>query len=171
MIRVLCAYSPDWVCAFEAEAARISARFGDAVVAIHHFGSTAVPGLCAKPVIDILVEARSLDLIEQRASEMISAGYDARGEYGIPGRRYFSRSGEPAFHVHVYETGTDNVIRHLAFRDYLRAVPEAAAAYAALKRSLADAGGSLPLNYPDLKASFVRDTEQAALAWHRGRSG
>lgn len=163
MVRRLCAHDPDWAHAFEAEAAFILSTFGSAALAIHHIGSTAVPGLVAKPVIDILVETGSLEAVDAASDRMAAAGYGVRGEYGIAGRRYFSRKGDPGFHVHVFEAGTGNVVRHLAFRDYLRAEPDVARAYEALKLSLADASGNLPADYPDRKAAFVIQTERAAL--------
>jgi GrpB-like predicted nucleotidyltransferase (UPF0157 family) len=162
-VRVLCPYDPTWANAFETEAFEIRKRLGDAARAVHHIGSTSVPGLIAKPVIDILVETGSLGAIDSASDRLMGAGYEVRGEYGIAGRRYFSRRGNPGFHVHAYEAGTESVIRHLAFRDYLRANPDAAQAYAALKLSLADASGNLPADYPDRKAAFVVQTERAAL--------
>lgn len=171
MVRLLRSHDPIWPHAFEAEAFEIRKRLSDAAHAIHHIGSTSVLGMIAKPVIDILVEAESLAAIDAASDRMADAGYEVRGEYGIAGRRYFSRNGDPGFHVHTFEAGTENVIRHLAFRDYLRAKPEVAQAYAALKLSLADASGNLPADYPDRKAAFVAQTERAALVFaaDRGR--
>lgn len=165
MSRILSPHDPEWTRAYETEASEIAVRFGGAVRAIHHIGSTAVDGLVAKPVIDILVEAENLAEIDAAAGGMAASGYEVRGEYGIPGRRYFSR---PGFHVHVYAAESPDIQRHLAFRDYLRASPEAAAAYAALKLSLADSHGNLPQDYPDQKADFVAELQKAALEKYSG---
>lgn len=165
MVRLIRPYDPEWPNAFEAEALEIRKRLGDAAHAVHHIGSTSVHGLIAKPVIDILVETGSLDAIDAASDRMVTAGYEVRGEYGIAGRRYFSRKSDPGFHVHVFQAGTGNVVRHLAFRDYLRAKPDVAQAYGALKLSLTDASGNLPADYPDRKAAFVVETERAALVF------
>jgi GrpB-like predicted nucleotidyltransferase (UPF0157 family) len=132
-------YDPRWPARYDEERERLAAAFGDDAVVIEHIGSTAVPGLAAKPIIDILVAARRFPLVASHIAAMEALGYEHLGEYGIPGRAYFRRrSPRPrTHHVHVYATGNDRIQAHLLFRDYLRAHPAEAARYADLKRELA----------------------------------
>jgi GrpB-like predicted nucleotidyltransferase (UPF0157 family) len=130
------AYSPDWPIEFEREAGRLRALLGEEIVANHHIGSTSVPGLDAKPIIDLLPLVRDITRIDGYTDRMTEAGYRAWGEYGLPGRRYFTKdSGEfRAHNIHVYATGDPEVTRHLAFCAYLRAHPDAQREYVAVKR-------------------------------------
>ena len=132
-------YDPRWPARFNDERVRLAGAFGDDAVLIEHIGSTAVPGLAAKPIIDILVAARRFPLRAALITAMEALGYEHLGEYGIPGRAYFRRwSPRPrTHHVHVYAAGSDRITAHLLFRDYLRAHPTEAARYGNLKRELA----------------------------------
>jgi GrpB-like predicted nucleotidyltransferase (UPF0157 family) len=162
-------HNPHWRSDFEAEAGALRQRFGAALSAIHHIGSTAIPDIVAKPIIDILIETTSLAAIDERNAAMEAAGYQARGAFGIEGRRYFKKVGAPpagpGFHVHVYEADSPHIVRHLHFRDYLLAKPQVAHAYSALKLSLCDAAGALPADYVSLKAGMVAQIERDALAF------
>jgi GrpB-like predicted nucleotidyltransferase (UPF0157 family) len=115
--------------------------FAGSEAVIEHVGSTAVHGLGAKPVIDVMVGLPALVEVEGRIPALEAAGYEYVQEYEkqLPERRYFRkpRLGPRAFHVHCVIKGNDFWIRHLAFRDYLRAHPESAVAYYNLKRDLA----------------------------------
>lgn len=168
MAKVIRPYHPRWKLAFEAEAPVLEACFGESLVALHHIGSTAIPGIMAKPIIDILVEAASLASIDACAAAMTQTGYQARGEYGVPGRRYFSKPGESAgalgFHVHAFLQGSPQAVRHLCFRDYLLMRPDMAEEYSALKLSMSDQFGVLEPDYQERKAGFVEHIESLALA-------
>lgn len=156
-----------WPQRFEEAAEELGRLLGDGVVATHHIGSTAVVTVAwVKPVLDILVEVRSLSAlagpVESRLGEH---GFEARGEYGIPGRRYFVRAagaGRPKVHAHVYEHGDAQIDRHLRFRDYLRKHPAEAAAYSALKRRLVAIHGADRAAYQAGKAEFIARAEQRA---------
>jgi GrpB-like predicted nucleotidyltransferase (UPF0157 family) len=162
-------YRPEWPALFEAEAARIAVVFGEDLLALHHIGSTSVRGMAAKPVIDILGEARDILAVDSHNDAMRTAGFLAKGEYGLPGRRFFIKSGNArACHVHIYQTGHPDIERHLAFRDYLRTHPEPVREYATLKRSLAARFPADIDAYCDGKDSWVKETERIALAWRRG---
>lgn len=169
MLDTLQPHNPRWRSAFETEASALRARFGAALIAIHHIGSTAIPGIAAKPIIDILVEATSLAAIEAQNAAMEAAGYEPRGAFGIEGRRYFKRLGAPpevpGFHVHAFEAGSPHIARHLRFRDYLLAKPEVSQAYSALKLSLCQANGTLPADYAARKANMVSQIERDALTF------
>lgn len=163
-------YDASWPARFEAERAAIAGALGDVVVAVHHIGSTSVPGLAAKPVIDVLVEVRDLDALDARASAMEALGYEAKGEYGIARRRYFRRGGDMrTHHVHAFAAGDEHVVRHLAFRDYLRAHADVAAEYGALKHRVADEAAHDVDAYCDGKDAFVQHHEALAVAWAKAR--
>ena len=159
-----------WKAAFDSEALVLSRALGCARAAIHHIGSTAVPGLLAKPIIDCLVEVPDLSTVDLRTAQMEKAGYEARGENGISGRRYFrSREsrGQDRFHVHVFAAGSAAGRRHIAFRDYLLAFPEAAQDYGHLKAALA-ARGLDRKSYQAAKSGFVASLADRAVAWMDG---
>ena len=165
------AYDPRWPQLYEREAAAISAALGGALSAIHHIGSTAVPGLAAKPIIDIMPIVHSLSGADAARGALEALGYEYLGEFGIPGRRYLRRGGDKRTHqVHIFAEGDrENIARHLAFRDYLRAHPDVCAEYAALKRALAARYPYDIEGYCDGKAGFVKKYESLALAWAEGR--
>jgi len=163
-------YDPAWSKLFEAEAARLHAALpADLVLGIEHIGSTAVPGLAAKPVIDILIATPSIEEARGRAVEQMTAlGYAFWADNPKPDRLFFVRGLPPAphrtHHVHFTELTGEQWRRTLPFRDHLRAHPEAAARYAALKRALADAHRGEREAYTDAKGAFVREIlEQAGV--------
>jgi GrpB-like predicted nucleotidyltransferase (UPF0157 family) len=96
-------------------------------------------------------------------------GYDAKGEYGLPGRRYFRKieGSRHLVHLHCYQSGNPEIIRHLAFRDYLRAHPDVANEYAELKLKLVETHPNSLNDYMDGKDVFVKRVEKLALEWHR----
>jgi GrpB-like predicted nucleotidyltransferase (UPF0157 family) len=167
---VMVPYRPDWPERFEQESARLRPVFGEKAQ-IHHIGSTSVPGLCAKPVIDILVEVPNIRQVDRLNPQMELLGYEPRGEFGLPGRRYFPREvdGERTHHVHVYKAGTSEARRHLAFRDYLRSHPQTAEEYGRLKSQLALSYPEDIQGYMDGKDAFVKDVERQALDWDLAR--
>ncbi len=167
-------YDPAWPAQFQAEADRLRPLFSDNLVAIHHMGSTAVPGLSAKPILDLLVEVRDLARVDALNEALGALGYTPRGEYGLPGRRYFPRilpgaTDRHTHHVHVYQTGNPENARHLAVRDYLRAHPDEAAAYAQIKQALADQHPWDIDAYVDGKDAYVKALEARAMAWAAGQ--
>ncbi len=166
-------YDPRWPARFEEEARRLGSVFGRNLVAIHHVGSTAVPGLPAKPTLDLLPVVRDIRLVDDAAAAMLRLGYEARGGSGISGRRYFVREleGQRTHHVHVFEEGHPAVAEHLLFRDYLRAHPERARRYGALKVRLARRLAHDSRGYSEGKAPLVRELLQEALAWRPGSVG
>lgn len=168
MAKIIRPYDRGWNDAFKAQATVLEACLGESLAALHHIGSTAIPGIMAKPIIDILVEAKSLAAIDARTHAMRDAGYEARGEYGVPERRYFSKPAQSAgalgFHVHGFGQGAPEALRHLRFRDYLLLRPDMAAQYSALKRSLGDGAGVLAADYQQRKAGFVQRVQTLALA-------
>ena len=168
-------YDIGWVSAFEVEAAMLTRVFGALVVAIHHVGSTSIPGLLAKPIIDILVVLKETETIDRFSGAMEDLGYRVRGECldavipGTPGRFYFSKDtgGVRTHHVHVCSVGHAEVADKLAFRDYLRAHPPRAAAYGTLKQRLALAYRHDNIGYMRGKDAFVKTVLDEARQWWR----
>lgn len=151
-------YDPKWPILYEEEKASILGVIGDFIVNIQHIGSTAVPGLGAKPIIDIMVAIRQLALIEKCIQPLQTIGYEYLGEYGIPGRHYFRKPpGHPhsTHHLHMVERESDFWERHILFRDFLRVHPEEAQRYYELKRELATKFVSDRDVYTDAKTSFI----------------
>ena len=167
-------YDPVWIAAFEKEAAILNAIFGARVIEVHHIGSTAVPGLDAKPIIDILVVLDRTDDINSFDRAMEDAGYRVRGECldapipGTPGRFYFSKetNGVHSHHVHVCAKGHSEIFDKLAFRDYLRAHSNKAAAYGELKRRIAARYRFDNMGYMHAKDGFVKSTLLEARRWY-----
>ena len=167
-------HDPRWRDAFEAEAKHVAAALGGNVVAVHHIGSTAIPNIYAKPVVDLLVEVRDITEVEGRSSAMESLGYEVMGEYGIPGRRYFlkdDREGTRTHHVHAFEAGSAEVERHLAFRDYMIAHPGDAQRYGELKRRLAEEHPQSMDEYMDGKDGFIKEMDRRAAQWRTSQAG
>ncbi|HEX6650441.1 MAG TPA: GrpB family protein [Pyrinomonadaceae bacterium] len=167
-------YDPAWIAAFEKEAATLNAVFGQRVVAMHHIGSTAVPGLDAKPIVDILVILDHTDDINSFDRAMEGVGYRVRGECldatipGTPGRFYFTKetNGVRSHHVHVYAKGHWEIADKLAFRDYLRAHSSKAAEYGELKRRIAAEYRFDNIGYMRAKDGFVKATLLEARRWY-----
>jgi GrpB-like predicted nucleotidyltransferase (UPF0157 family) len=157
-------YDPAWKEMFAREACEISSILHSELVAIHHIGSTAVPGIHAKPVIDILLEVSDIEKLDHHNHRMQILGYQPCGESGIPRRRYFYKEmdGVHTFHLHAYQEGDSEVYRHLSFRDYLKAHPQEAQAYSHLKIELASQFPHDSKGYTDAKTDFIREIVEKA---------
>lgn len=167
-------HNAHWRDAFEAEAKHVAAALGENVVAVHHIGSTAIPNIYAKPIIDLLVEARDITEVDEQSSAMETLGYEVMGEYGIPGRRYFrkdNREGIRTHHIHAFEAGSAEAERHKAFRDYMIAHPGDAQSYSELKRKLAQEHPQSIDAYMDGKDGFIKEIDQRAARWRASQSG
>jgi GrpB-like predicted nucleotidyltransferase (UPF0157 family) len=167
-------HDPRWRDAFAAEAKHVAAALGENVVAVQHIGSTAIPNIYAKPIVDLLVEVREIAEVDGRSSAMELLGYEVMGEYGIPGRRYFrkdNREGVRTHHVHVFEAGSAEVERHLAFRDYMIAHPLEAQRYSELKRKLAETHPQSIDEYMDGKDGFIKEIDRRAAQWRSSHAG
>ena len=163
-------YNKDWPRLYQLEVVSLRTVLGDEIVSVHHVGSTAIPGMHAKPIIDILLEVKSVSKLDDYNEGMIELGYDPRGEYGIPGRRYFSKGKSDdirTHHIHAFQSGDIGLERHLAFRDYMIAHPIDAREYAQLKLNLVRVFRWDIDGYCNGKDSFVTDMEEKALLWYR----
>ncbi|MFZ5353174.1 MAG: GrpB family protein [Bacillota bacterium] len=159
-------YNPAWKKEYEKEAAMLMEIFLDEIITIHHIGSTSIPGIYAKPVIDIMIEVKAIDRIDKYNHEMEQLGYIPRGEGGIPGRRFFMKGlYDRTHHVHAFGTGNPELEKHLNFRDYITAHPKAARQYEELKKALAEKFRYDSIGYVNGKDAFIKDIDIKAKKW------
>lgn len=160
-------YSEDWTSMFEAEAKKIRFILQENCIEVYHIGSTSVPGLKAKPIVDIMPVVWDLQKVDAVSIEFEKIGYEYLGEFGIVGRRYLRKGGDERTHqIHIFEAGNQQDIgRHLAVRDYLRTHKDVADEYGQLKEKLAAAYPYDIEKYCDGKEDFVKELEQKALLW------
>jgi GrpB-like predicted nucleotidyltransferase (UPF0157 family) len=154
-------YDPQWPVLYEKEKALIQKTIGHIIIGIEHIGSTAVPGLGSKPIIDILVAVNHLSGAEQCIEPLQSIGYEYVPEYeeSVPERRYFHKGHPPKeqhYHLHMVELTSDFWKKHLLFRDHLRTHPKFAQKYYELKKRLALKYGSDREGYTEAKTSFIK---------------
>lgn len=156
-------YDASWLALFEELARPVRAALAHLGAGVEHVGSTAVPGLAAKPVVDIDVVVPSPADVPAAIEGLRTLGYVHQGDKGIAGREAFLWSPDSVPH-HLYVVAADSqpLADHLAFRDYLRRNPEAAREYAALKRALAERHGEDRLGYTNAKSEFVAGALRAA---------
>jgi len=170
-------YDPRWPQMYEEERARIVSAIGERAADVQHVGSTSIPGIAAKPIIDIAVHLNSLVDALYCITPLTELGYECLGEFGIPGRIYFrkltasplpgqSHDGVGRTHqIHMYELGHEQYEKQIVFRDYLRAHAAAAREYEALKRDLAVRHAGDIEAYANAKSDFVQSIlRSAALA-------
>ncbi len=144
-------HSSAWAAEYWLERGRILAVLGVRIQAIEHVGSTAIPGIAAKPIIDIAIAVPTLDVVDALAPSMARIGYDYPGDIGIPGERIFGRGPELRTHlVHAVVANDSTWRNYLAFRDALRADAELAREYHLLKLALAK-------RYPEDRGSYTRE--------------
>ncbi len=155
-----------WPEDFRREAEQLWGIWPTLLLYLHHIGSTAVPGLQAKPIIDMLAIVRDVSELDGHAPVLEKLGYRALGEHGISGRRFYQKGGvQPTHHLHVYPPGHPEVARHLAFRDYLRALPGDRDAYGSLKKRLAATFPEDIEHYMDGKKDWVQAAMRRAEEW------
>jgi GrpB-like predicted nucleotidyltransferase (UPF0157 family) len=160
---VIVDYDPRWPDIFEDLRAPVAAALGDLVVTVEHIGSTAVPGLAAKPVIDMDVVVPSAADVPEAIGRLATLGYVHRGDLGIPGREAFSSpAGSPRHHLYVCALGSEELRRHRCFRDYLLAHPDDARAYGALKKAAAQRFAEDRAAYNGAKTPFVESVLRRA---------
>ena len=166
MIRkvIVVPHNPNWPELFKAEAGRLAAVLGRELVATHHIGSTAIPGIKAKPILDFLIEVNNIERVDGLNDDMVELGYVPRGEYGIPRRRFFTKDAgnTRTHHLHVFQTGNSEIERHLNFRDYMRAHPAEAQAYNRLKETLARKFPEDIEGYIRGKDAFIKEIDRRA---------
>jgi GrpB-like predicted nucleotidyltransferase (UPF0157 family) len=161
-------YDPAWAENARQEAARLTAAIGEVIVTVYHIGSTAIPGVRAKPILDLMPIVLSLAEFDNSRSVVERLGYSWRGEYGLPGRRYCTfndpQTARRKVQLHCYERGSSEIMRHLAFRDYLRSYPDLACEYDDLKGRCRDLHPLDSHAYTDCKDAWIRRIEAQALS-------
>lgn len=130
-------YDPRWPDLFAAEAGRLGPVCNELRLRLEHVGSTAIPGMCGKPVLDIATGRPPEVSVPACIASLEAAGYEHRGEQGVPGREFFRRGRPRSYHIHLVRQGGLLWRRYIGFRDHLRAHREEADQYAKLKRVLA----------------------------------
>lgn len=156
---VIVEYDAAWPLLYEVELQKLLVVLGPIAIASEHIGSTSIPGLAAKPIIDIMVGVSPLDKVLDYREPLSMLGYTYVPEFEsiLPDRRYFNKGnqGIDTYHLHVVEKDKDFWVNHLLFRDYLRAHPETARQYAELKRNLAGKFSRERDQYTDSKGDFI----------------
>ena len=159
------AYNPAWADVFRSTAKDIRAQLGKRILAIEHIGSTAVPGLRGKPVVDVMIGVEH-DILQEEVLHPALIGYESLGESGVPGRLYFRKRKPHAINLHGVEyQGTlwaDNIL----LREYLRAHPAEAERYGRKKDGIFEAGARTLLAYSDAKRVTIQDLLVRARAWN-----
>ena len=163
-------YDPEWPLKYERERKAIAEILDGNGISIYHIGSTSVPGLAAKPIIDMMAVVRSLEKVDDARGKFSELGYEYLGEFGIAGRRYFRKGGDERTHqIHIFQADDrNNIVRHLAFRDYMRTHEKERAEYAKIKTALAQRFPYDIDGYCDGKDAFVREMEKRALLEYDG---
>nr|WP_302143903.1 GrpB family protein [uncultured Schaedlerella sp.] len=131
-------YDSEWPLKYARERGYIIEILKDNCISVYHIGSTSVPGLAAKPIIDITVVVRSLEKVDTVAEKFPDIGYEYLGEFGIAGRRYLRKGGDERTHqIYIFQADDwNNSRRHLAFRDYMRTYEKERGEYAKIKKDL-----------------------------------
>lgn len=150
-------HDPRWLVSAAEEGRRIAWACGPAVLRVEHIGSTSVPGLVAKPILDMMPVLRTYEDGYACVGPMRAMGYWYAGEFGIAGRHLFVKGSPRTHHAHMLVEGSKEARRHLAVRDALRASPEMAARYAALKEQLATRFGDDRDGYASAKGALMRE--------------
>lgn len=165
-------YDPDWPLRFEAERRKVIEAVDGRISTVIHIGSTAVPGLCAKPIVDIMAGVSGLGEAEALLPPLAGLGYDDISKIDDNDAWFYCLGRAPEnpsdttryFHLHLMCENSDEWKRHVDFRDYLRLHPETAADYCTLKRGLAERFRNQREAYTESKTRFVREVEAKAAA-------
>lgn len=161
-------HDPGWAAQAAQESGLLAAAIGSCLLNVHHIGSTAIPDIRAKPVLDLMPIVTDIAELDQRQPDIEGLGYAWWGEFGLPGRRYCtktdSRTGRRLIHLHCYAAGSPEIARHLAFRDYLREHPAIARAYEREKVRCQGLHPDSSHAYGDCKGAWIKRIEAEALA-------
>jgi GrpB-like predicted nucleotidyltransferase (UPF0157 family) len=160
-------HNPEWSQLADEESRCILECISIPVIGIYHIGSTSVPGIKAKPILDFVLEVEDMEAFIKESGNLEKLQYVSKGEYGIPGRQFFTKDtlGERTHHLHVFQQGHQDIERHLVFRDFLRSNPEAAKEYESLKEKLAKRFPKKSDMYTEAKSDFILSMDEVARYW------
>ena len=160
-------HDPEWSLHANQEISRLQGGLSFQIIGIYHIGSTSIPGIKAKPILDFVMEVENLDDVLNAIAEFEALGYINKGELGIPGRQFFSKDtdGERSHHLHVFQKGHPDIERHTIFRDFLRANPDSAREYEKLKEKLAKRFPKQSSSYTAGKSDFILSMDEVARYW------
>ncbi len=157
------AYQDDWSDKYERERVRLYPVVKDVAKGIEHIGSTSVPGLAAKPIIDIAVHLATVKQVPELLEPLARLDYTYEGEYGLPGRHFFTKGEPRTFHLHLVDDTTNHWQRWITFRDLLRGDPKLCQAYQQLKGELARKYRFDRATYSDSKSDFINAAIQGLI--------
>jgi GrpB-like predicted nucleotidyltransferase (UPF0157 family) len=156
-------YNSNWKKMYKEESEKIKNILNDIIVDIHHIGSTAIPGIKAKPVIDILVEVKDIEAVDRYNNKMEELGYEAMGEHGIPKRRFLRKGGNKrTHHIHIFQVGSEEIERYINFKEYLITHPDKGREYSKLKEKLVNKYTYDVENYTNGKSDFIKEIDRKA---------
>jgi GrpB-like predicted nucleotidyltransferase (UPF0157 family) len=163
-------YNPEWPEEFKLLEPKIAPLYGDNLVHFYHVGSTSVPGMLAKPQIDVCAVVKSLEKVKEVRSKFIELGYAAKGDYVGTGEEYFSydsEAGERKYNIHTLQVGNPAIEGYLSFKEYLKAFPAAMNEYIAIKNKLRSKYGEDDFNsYDRGKDALIAKLKKDALVWY-----
>ena len=163
MLQIL-SYDETWISLFKAEAEALKLLFAENLIAIHHIGSTSIPGLAAKPIIDIMAIVKEIGVVDSLEELLSAQDYQGLGEYGIPGRRFFRKGGQDRrYHLHVFQQDNPEIKRHLTFRDFMRQHPQLVKEYSQLKQQTAEDAPYDLQGYSSMKDQFIDRINKMAI--------
>jgi GrpB-like predicted nucleotidyltransferase (UPF0157 family) len=168
----LVSHNPDWQKLFEEERKLLMDAFGDAIIAIEHVGSTAIPGIPAKAILDMNVGVQALGSVDNMKEQFFQLDYEFRGHQGEKNRQLLVKGPEAnrTHHANVIVFGSEYWTKDLLFRDYLRANKAAADEYGKFKQELAEAHSNDRHIYTNKKAALIKDLLERARQWKKKSS-
>lgn len=155
-------YSGEWEVLYKLESARIREKLNENVIDIQHIGSTSIPGIFAKPIIDIMVGIKDIKQSISIIKNLENLGYEYFGEANVPGRLYFRTRGRHHYNIAVCQFQSEIWTNNILFRDYLRANPDEAKTYGLNKKRIFEAGIDTLLKYSDLKDPMIKEIMKKA---------
>lgn len=168
----IASYDPEWPLVAASRGAQLDV-LGPLLLAVHHIGSTSVPGLSAKPIIDLMPLVADLAALDAERAKVEALGYEWHGEYGVPGRRFCilpDDKGHRLVQLHFFEASSPLAGDYIAFREFLRTFPDEARAYEAEKRRARDLHPEDSSGYNVEKAAYVRAALARALHWYANQT-
>lgn len=164
-------FDENWAAEFEKIKGKLSLIFGDLAESINHFGSTSIKGMSAKPIIDVMVIVSDIQKVDELNEKMQEAGYVAKGENGIAGRRYFQMYAGDGVnhtqHIHCYEKDNPHAVDELMFRDFLRADKKSFDLYLKTKIEGAQKFRFSPLEYTEHKTATINEIMEKARRYYK----